>query len=139
MQKLRFAIGMVMLLAIVGGCGGGEFAKERTVLETVTKALDTLAGAVEGVDSPEGLAGVLDTFSGQMEKILPEMKQLTADHPEWVNSPPEELAETFDNFKAAGDKFQGAMPKMMAIIGEHGENPVLKSALEKFQGIMAQL
>lgn len=139
MQKLRFALGALVLLALVAGCGGAKYAEEKTVLTAVTKAMETFTSAIGTVDTPDGLASILGTFSSQLEKFVPQMKSMTEAHPEWANEPPKELAETLDKFKQASTGFQGAMPKVMEFAAQHADNPTLKSALDKFQSVVSQL
>jgi polyhydroxyalkanoate synthesis regulator protein len=139
MIKTRFAISALILLAFAAGCGGAKFTEEKTVLTAISSAMETFANSVNSAETPDALAGILGTFSGQLEKFLPQMKKITADHPEWQTAPPKELKEEFAKFNHASQQFQGAMPKLMQFASEYGDNPALNSAVEKFQQLVSQL
>ena len=136
-RSLISAATLIALLAV--GCGGAEFAVEKTLLTTVTKAIETLTGGINNADSPTALASVLQAFSGQTEKLIPEMNKMSSAHPDWENSPPSELKDTMASFKEASTGLQGAMPKLMQMASQHGDNAQLQDALKKFQSVVSGL
>jgi hypothetical protein len=91
-------------------------------------------------DTPEAVAGLITTFTGQIEKVMPKMKELTDAHPEWEDNPPKELKAELDKFKSVSSQFQSvAIPKAMQFAREHADNPALQGALEKFSSLMSQM
>jgi hypothetical protein len=129
-----------LVLLLLAGCGGGKYAEEKTLLTTVTKAMETFTSSIGSADTPEAVAGIITTFTGQIEKVIPKMKELTDAHPEWENNPPKELKAEFEKFKSASSQFQSvALPKAMQFAREHADNTVLQGAIEKFSNLMSQM
>lgn len=129
-----------LILLLLAGCGGAKYAQEKTLLATVTKAMDAFSSSMATVESPQDVAKIIGTFTGQIEKVLPKMKELTDTHPEWEDNPPKELEKDFAKFKSASTKFKDeAMPKVMQFAQQHADNPELQTALQKFSGLMSQL
>jgi hypothetical protein len=135
--RLISAVTLLALLAV--GCGGTQFTAEKTVLTTVTKAIETFTAGVNDADSPTALASVLKTFSASVEKVLPAMNKLTGEHPEWENNPPDALKDTMAGFKKASEGLQGAMPKVMQMASQYADNQQLKDAIDKFKSVVSQL
>lgn len=136
-KRIAVAALIIMLLA---GCSGGKYVKEKTLLTTVTRAMESFTSSMATADTPEAVAGYLTTFTGQLEEVLPKMKELTTTHPKWENNPPRELQAELDKFKSASSEFQSvAVPKAMQFARDHADNPALQSALEKFSNLISQL
>ena len=129
-----------LVLILFAGCGGSEFAQEKTVMTTATKAMETFNSAIGSSALPEDITKAVGSFSGALEKVLPKMKEMNAAHPDWETNPPEELKGTFDKFKAATDTFKGeTMPKVMKAAQENADNVDLQTALKKFGSIVSQM
>jgi hypothetical protein len=139
MNRLRLTIMILVALLIVAGCGGSKFAKEKTVLDTMASAMETFTSTVNSADTPAGITQALGSFSGVVEKLVPQMKSLTADHPDWEKNPPEELKETFDKFNNAKTGFQNAMPKVTAMAKDNLGDADLQNAVNKFIGLVKDL
>ena len=131
------AIGLIVML--LAGCGAAKFAEEKTLLTAVTKAMETFTSAINAADAPPAIASALGAFTGQIEELVPAMKKLTEEHPEWETDPPDELKDTMEKFKSAATGLQGTMPKLMQMANEHADNEELQGALRKFQEVMSGL
>jgi len=137
MRKSHPILSALALTILVAGCGGGgEFAQEKTVIDSATASMDTFSEAVEGTDSPDVLAGIMNTFTEELAVILPQMKEISTVHPEWETDPPEELADSFEKFAAANEAFKTSMPKMMQMAGQNQDNEALTAAMENFQATL---
>ena len=133
---------LVLALAVilVAGCSGSKFAEEKTVLTTVTKAMESFNAAIGSAGAPEEVTKALGSLTGTLEKVLPKMQELTAAHPEWEDNPPEELKGEFDKFEAASNAFKSeTMPKVMQYAKDNVSNVDLHEALKKFSGIASQM
>ena len=131
---------LALTLILVAGCSGGKYAEEKTLLTTVTKAMETFNGAIGSAGVPEDVAKALGSFTGAIEKVLPKMKELNTAHPEWEDNPPKELKDTFAKFEAATGAFKSeTMPKVMQFARDNMDNAELQDALKKFGSIASEM
>ena len=114
---------LALALILVAGCSGGKFAEEKTLLTTVTKAMDSfncghrIRRRARGRDQGSG-------FVYRRPRNRPAQDEGNdSAHPEWENNPPEELKGTFEKFDAATNAFRAeTMPKVMQVRqGQHGQ------------------
>ena len=139
-MKAKRILVLALALILVAGCGAGKFAEEKTLLTTVTKAMESFNSAIGSAGVPEDVAKALGSFTGAIEKVVPKMKALTDAHPEWEDNPPKELKGQFEKFEAATSAFKSeAMPKVMQFAKDNMDNVDLQSALKKFSGIASQM
>jgi hypothetical protein len=139
MNTKRFSV-LALTLILVAGCGGGEFAEEKTLLGTVTKAMETFNAAIGSAGVPEDVTKALGSFTGVLETALPKIKELNAAHPEWENDPPEALKGTMEKYNAASSAFQNeTLPKIMQFARDNMDNAELQSALQKFSQLASQM
>lgn len=120
------------------GCAA-KYQQEKTLLTTVTKAMETLTNAINGAGAPQELTATVKAFSDQIEKLAPEMKKLSDAHPDWKTNPPANLKSTMEKFNGASAGLQGAMPKLMQMVTQYANDAELQGALQKFQTVVAQL
>jgi len=130
---------VALVAALLVGCGAAKFAEEKTLLTTVTKAMEALTGAIEKADAPEPVIAALGTFSDKIESFVPAMKKINDEHPEWETNPPDELKGTMEKFKSATEGFQGVLPKLLQMSNDHADNPQLQDAFRKFQSVVGGL
>lgn len=139
MNAKRFSI-LALTLVLVAGCGAGEFAEEKTLLTTVTKAMESFNSAIGSAGVSEDVAKALGTFSGALEKVLPKMTELNTAHPEWEDDPPEALKGTFEKLEAATSTLKAeTMPKVMQFAKDNMDNADLQNAVKKFSEIASQM
>lgn len=131
---------LALALILVAGCSGGKFAEEKTLLTTVTKAMESFNAAIGSAGAPEEVTKALGSLTGALETVAPKMKELTEAHPEWEDNPPKELKAEFEKFEAATNAFKSeTMPKVMQFAKDNVSNVDLHNALKKFSGVAAQL
>lgn len=129
-----------LIVLLLVGCGGAKYAEEKTLLTTVTKAMESFSSSMTSAGTPQDVAKIIGTFTGQIETVLPKMKELSDTHPEWEDNPPKELESAFEKFESAQTKFKDeTMPKVMQFAQQNAESPELQAALQKFSGLMSQL
>jgi hypothetical protein len=138
--KFKFFALAAAFVLLVAGCSGGKYAEEKTVMSAATKAMETLNSSMTSAGTPEEVAKVVNTFTGSLEKVLPKLKELTTNHPEWENEPPKELEGAFDDFKKASQEFQSTtLPKLMQTVQENVGNMDLQNAMQKLNSVASQL
>lgn len=139
MVQKRIILVLLSVLLIVAGCSGAKYGKEKTVLDGLTKAIETFTSAVNSADTPSAVTSALGSLTGTFEKFLPQMKSMTADHPDWEANPPKELKETFDKFNTAKAGFQNIMPKLTTMAQENMGDADLQSAMNKFISLVKDM
>ena len=132
-----FAVALVAILLF--GCSGAKFQNEKTLLTTVTKAMETLTVAINNAVAPHEITSAVSAFSDQIEKLAPAMKKLSDEHPDWNTKPPSQLKDTMDKFKSASSGLQGVMPKLMQMANQYTDDAQLQSALRRFQSVVEGL
>ena len=101
-------------------------------MDGLAKAMETFTSAINSADTPAGITTALGSFTGTLEKFLPQMKSLATDHPDWEANPPKELADTFAKFNTAKEGFKNVMPKLTSMAQENMGDADLQSAMNKF-------
>jgi len=139
-MKTKRLIMLALVLVLAAGCGGGQFAEEKTLLTTVTKAMESFNNAIGSAGATDEVTKALGTFTDALETVLPKMQELNSAHPDWETNPPEELKETFDKYNVATGTFQTeTMPKVMKFAQENAGNAEFQSALKKFGDIASKM
>jgi len=131
------AIALVAIL--VFGCSAAKYEAEKTLMTSVTNAMETLTSAINSAGAPQEITSAANAFSDQIEKLAPAMKKLTDEHPDWEINPPSQLKETMDKYKTASMGMQGAMQKLMQTASQYPDDVELQSAMNKFQSVVAGL
>jgi len=139
MLQKRLILVLLAALLIMTGCGGGKYAKEETVLNSLTKAMEAFTASINSADTPEAVTQALGLFTGTLEKYLPQMKTLAADHADWETNPPDDLKVTFDKFNSAKAGFESVMPKLTAMAQDNLGDVDLQNAMNKFISVVKDL
>ncbi|MGD9344680.1 MAG: hypothetical protein PVH84_02380 [Candidatus Aminicenantes bacterium] len=139
MKTTQWILIMCIAVFIFGtiACGGGKYADAKKAVAESNKALEDFLGKMDTADNAKDIAAALTAFANEMEKIAPEMRKLEEKYPELKESQsiPEELGEVGNKMKELWGKFGTAMIK----IQEYADDPEVKKAQEKLQGIMSGL
>lgn len=138
-MKTKLMAAVCLAALVVAGCGGAKYAEEKTLMTTLTKAMEAFTGAMNSAETPDAVAGALAALTGQLEKVMPKMQEFQQEHPDWDTNPPEGMEDAVAGFKSASEGLKGAMPKVMGMMQQHADNPVLKDAVEKFTSLMDKL
>lgn len=138
-MKLYRVLTAFLVAVLIAGCGASKFSEEKTLLTTVTTAMETFTTAMGESETPDAITAALGAFSDQLKMVLPAIMKLNQEHPEWETDPPEELADTLDKFKNAASGLQSAMPKLMQMAGQYADDAQLQDAVKEFQSVVAGL
>lgn len=131
---------LALTMILIVGCSGGQYAQEKTVLTTVTKAMESFNSAIESAGKPEDVTKALVSFSSALETATPKIRELAKAHPDWDKNPPEELKGEFEKFEAATMAFRsGAMAKVMEFSRDNMGDKDLQDAMKEFSSIASQL
>ncbi len=134
MRRMMMLAAAVALLIVAAGCGG-EFAQEKTVLKTLTSAMEKLnersptptsRGTGQG---PRRLLRRHGEGRSQDEGIRRSSSRVG-------QGTPEAMKDVMDKFEEAQEGFMSkSMPKIMQSASEHSDNEALQKALEKMMNI----
>ncbi len=138
-MKTRRILTVALVAVLLAGCGGANHVEEKTLLTTVTAAMEALTSAIDEADAPPAVAAALIAFTDEVEPLVPAMKKLNEEHPEWETDPPRELEVTLAKFNDASQGFQTVMPKLMRMAGDNPADPRLQEALNRFQELVSGL
>lgn len=137
-MKTYRILAVVLVAILLFGCSG-KYQQEKTLVTTVTKAMETLTIDINKAGTPQELATAVTAFSDQIEKLAPAMKKLGTDHPDWETNPPSQLKDTMEKFKSASNGMQESLSKMMQMASQYQDNAELQSALNRFQTVVMGL
>jgi len=138
-MKTKLMAAVCLAALVVAGCGGAKYAEEKTLMTTLTKAMEAFTSTMQSAETPDAVAGALGALTGQLEKVMPKMQEFQKEHPDWDTNPPKGMEDTVAKFKSASEGLKGAMPKVMGMMQQHADNPMLKDAVEKFTSLMDKL
>ena len=139
-MKVKRMVFAVLICLFLAGCGGAKYVEEKTLLTTVTTAMETFTSAISSAGAPAEITQAIGAFTGKIEEVLPKMKEMSDAHPDWKDNPPQELQGVIDKFKAATENFKSqAMPKIVQVAQENADNLELQDSLKKFGDLMSQL
>jgi hypothetical protein len=130
---------VVLVALLLIGCGAAKYQKEKTLLTTMTKAMEALTAAISSADNPAKITSAISAFTGKIETLVPDMKKVSDEHPEWETDPPPELKDTMEKFASASSGLHEVMPKLMQMANQHADNAELQDALKKFQSVVGGL
>ncbi|MDD3643627.1 MAG: hypothetical protein PHQ19_09225 [Candidatus Krumholzibacteria bacterium] len=138
-MKAYGVLAVALAAMLLFGCSGAKYQQEKTLLSTATKAIESLTAAINEAGAPEEIASAVNAFAGQFEKLVPAIKKINDEHPDWENNPPSQLKDAMEQYKSASNGLQEAMPRLMQMASEHMDNTALQDALKKFQSVVSGL
>jgi biopolymer transport protein ExbB/TolQ len=137
MKKLAYvAILAIFVLGFIA-CGGASDDPKAVMNEFVDVA-ENFANKMESASTADDVAAALNTYSDEMEKLIPRMKELQEKHPELMNmkEAPEGYEEISERMEKVMTKF---MTSMMQKLPQYQNEDVVKDALERFQQVSMQM
>jgi cell division protein FtsB len=109
MKKLiLFATVVVFLFSLTACGGGGKYADAKRLMEKQVQLFEDFINALDKAGSANDVAAALNDFSDEMQKMVPQMKELQEKYPE---------------LKDAKDE---AIRDYAQIHGCHDENPAIR-------------
>lgn len=110
----------------------------RIVLGSMIKLYEDFIFRIESVEDPALISGYIDSFSSEIEKMIPEMDRLYRKYPElldFYSSPPSELRYESETLKLLEPSLKNAFFKIKI----YAENPQVKRSIEKLNGVFVRL
>ncbi len=141
MKKLiLFATVIVFLFGLAACGGGGKYADAKKLMEKQIQLFEDFINGVDKAGSADDVAAALNDFSDEMQKMVPEMKELQEKYPELKDAKdeamPEELKPIMEKLqKEIMPKFMGVMAK----IGQYANDPAVQEASQNFQKAMSEM
>ena len=107
---LHSAICIVIIFGLFA-CGGGKYAEAEKVMKKQADIGIAYVNALESANSAKDVAKAIDTYTDEMEELIPDINKMMKDLPEVLNqeAPPKELAEESAQVAKAGEKIQKAL------------------------------
>ena len=133
---LHSAICIVIIFGLFA-CGGGKYAEAEKVMKKQADIGIAYVNDLERANSAKDVAKAIDTYTDEMEELIPDINKMMKDLPEVLNqeAPPKELAEESAQVAEASEKIQKASKKLFQYI----TNPEVQKALERMSVVMQKL
>jgi len=138
-SKLWIILLCVVVVAVgITACGGGgKYADAKKVITKSNTVLADFLEKMNSVDNAKDAAAAMNSFTDEMEKIVPEMRELEKKYPELGGgqSVPEELGEEGKKMMELWGKFGSIMTK----IQQFADDPEVDKAQKRLQTVMSGL
>ncbi|MBL0713082.1 MAG: hypothetical protein JJV98_05220 [Desulfosarcina sp.] len=129
--------GAIVMFSMLMACGGGKEAEARKIMADHAQIMETYAGSLEKAESAADCASAIDTFTDQMEKMMPRFKDFEKKHPDFFQaggeSPPG-LEKEHQRMVHGTDKLQAASMNMI----KYMMDPQVQSAMQRMAAVMQQ-
>ena len=122
---------------VLFGCSGGKYAEAEKVMKKQADIGTAYVNDLESAKNAEDVATAINTYTDEMEKLIPDINKMMKELPEVRNldTPPQELAEESAQVAEANEKIQKASRKLFQYI----TNPKVQKALERMSVVMQKL
>ncbi len=124
----------VLFVLTFAACGSSKYGDIKEVMNAQAKAMEKYINAMESAGSAQDAVAAINTFTSDMEALIPRMKKTMEQYSEILgkSEPPAELQTEAEAIKAASGKMQGAMMKIM----QYMQDPAVQKAMEEQGKIM---
>ncbi|MBN2325375.1 MAG: hypothetical protein JXQ30_16725 [Spirochaetes bacterium] len=139
MTGKRVLFFIIIALTITASClafAENKYADDVAVIEAMTSAMRGFADKMEAADSPENVIAATDALSDALDKIGKKMKAVTDKHPDWIDTPPTEVTDVMERYKAAEELFNSSLNKLVRYTNDHAENQPLHDAFSRLNLII---
>ena len=133
---IRVMIALAAVFLLIPGCGG-KYDDAIAVNDQFVEAVETYCSEMEKAEGTDDIAGALNNFAAEVEKLAPKMKAVAEKYPE-LNAPdqiPDELKESQARAAEVGMKMAGHMMKAAANMRDAG----VKEAQIRMQKALASM
>ncbi len=115
-----------------------KYGDAKILLASLVKVYENFIFRVESVEDPAAISGFMDSFSTDIENLIPEIDRLYKKYPELRNfytEPPAELKYESDTLRMLEPALKNAFFK----INLYSADPAVKKSIEKLNGVLARL
>lgn len=141
MKKIVLAATVGLFLFSLAACGGGgKYAEAKKLTEKQVSLFEGFISDLDSAGNAGDVATALNNLSDEMQKLIPQMKELQEKYPELKDAKNEEMPEELKPImekmeKEIMPKFIGAFAK----VGQYASDPAVMEASQKFQKAMSEL
>jgi len=130
-------IGVFPVFGIAQSGDKADYADIKKVFKSFAEMMENFVEKMDSASEADEIAKTLNKFSDGMEKMVPQINEINAKHPEFQDESthPEELKPLMERIIA---DFQALM-KSYGKVMENIEAPAVKEADSRFQEVMAGL
>lgn len=130
-------VGDIVYLSASGNASV-KFSDVKILLSSLIKLYEDFIFRIESVDDPAVISAYIDSFSADLEKLLPEMERLNRRYPEllkFYSEPPAELKFESETLKLLEPALGNAFFKIKI----YAEDPAVKKSLDKLQKVLERM
>ena len=134
---LLIRLALIGALSLVMACGGSKYGDAEKVLSEEITSMSTFAEEMEKAGDADAVAAAINTFTKGIEKLVPQLKELTEKYPEMKAGKdlPASLKKQMAEAESLGQKLQAGMMKTM----QYMMNPKVRKAWEEYGRIMSAM
>jgi hypothetical protein len=135
---------LMIILLLIGGCRPSKksdqtrqssldnvFAYEKRILLDMIDMLERYRGNIMNLETPEEITAANWELVEKLERLKPEITEITTKHPDWENNPPPELKPIIQKYINANRDFQTMSIKILKnFVKEHPDDEELASSFE---------
>ncbi len=115
-----------------------KYSDAKIALSALIKLYEDFIYSIESVDDPAVIAGYVEKFAADIEKMLPEMERINIRYPElkrFYSEPPRELKTEAETLKL----LEPALKNIFFKIHIYAEEPAVKRAVAKLERVMKKM
>jgi len=115
-----------------------RYSDVKIVLSALIKLYEDFIFRIESVDEPAVISEYIEHFSGDLEKLIPEMERLNGKYPEllkFYTEPPAELKFESETLKLLEPALGNAFYKIKI----YAEDPAVKKSIEKLNMVLEKM
>jgi hypothetical protein len=115
-----------------------KYSDVKIVLSVLIKLYEDFIFRIESVDEPAVISEYIESFSSDLEKLIPELEQLNSKYPElmkFYTEPPAELKYESETLKLLEPALGNAFFK----IKMYAEDPAIKRSIERLNRVLEKI
>ena len=127
----------VISIFLLFACGGGKYADAKKTMKKQADVTIAYVNALESAENAGDVADAINTYTDEMEKLIPDIQKMMKDLPEVRNpqSIPKELEEDYAKASEASAKIETAQKKLFQYITD----PQVQKALQHMSEVMQKM
>ncbi len=134
MKKL-FLIIIVCYMAVTAAAQEGALIKEKAVLTKATLVMKTFADKMNATQDPQVMGKIAMAYKNEMEPLLPKVRLVLRNHPQWRKNPPKMMKPVLDKFMTAEVRASKAVKRLGMWADNHPKVKILRQAYNEIQSL----